>query len=56
MTQQELSILESAVFSTSIPYRDSTAFQRALLFVKAKDPKRYESLLLIEAEEAGINY
>ena len=46
--------LENAVFTKSVPYRDSTAFRSALHFVKMSDLSFYKALLETECDEMGI--
>lgn len=46
--------LENAVKTTSVTYRDSTAFRNALHFVKMSDLSFYKTLLEMECEEMGI--
>ena len=46
--------LENAVKTTSVTYRDSTAFRSALHFVKMSDLSFYKTLLEMECEEMGI--
>lgn len=47
--------LENDVFKTSRCYCDSTAFRRALDYIKTANLDLYATLLEIEAEECGIN-
>ena len=46
--------LENAVKTTSVTYRDSTAFRNALHFVKMSDLSFYKTLLEMECQEMGI--
>ena len=46
--------LENAVKTTSVTYRDSTAFRNALHFVKMSDLSFYKTLLEMECDEMGI--
>lgn len=46
--------LENAVKTTSVTYRDSTAFRNALHFVKMSDLSFYKTLLEMECEEMGF--
>ena len=46
--------LENAVKTTSVTYRDSTAFRNALHFVKMSDLSFYKTLLETECDEMGI--
>ena len=50
----ELNELETAVTNTSVPYRDSTAFQKALSHIKKTDIELYKHLLTLECEEMGF--
>ena len=50
----ELNELENAVKTTSVPYRDSTAFQKALFYIKDTNVELYKHLLTIEFEEMGF--
>ena len=49
----ELNELETAVTTTSVPYRDSKAFQKALSHIKKTDIELYKHLLTLECEEMG---
>ena len=49
----ELNELAPAVTTTSVPYRDSTAFQKALSHIKKTDIELYKQLLTLECEEMG---
>lgn len=40
--------------SRNMTYANSTAFQRALAFVKKHDEELYKSLLLVEVDEMGF--
>lgn len=46
--------LENAVKTTSVTYRDSTAFRNALHFVKMSDLNFYKALLETECDEMGF--
>jgi hypothetical protein len=46
--------LENAVFTKSVPYRDSTAFRNALHFIKMNDLSFYKTLLEKECDEMGF--
>lgn len=46
--------LENAVKTTSVTYRDSTAFRNALHFVKMSDLSFYKALLETECNEMGF--
>ena len=50
----DLTTLENAVFTNSVPYRDSTAFRSALNFVKMNDLNFYKTLLEAECDEMGF--
>lgn len=50
----DLTTLENAVKTTSVTYRDSTAFRNALHFVKMSDLSFYKTLLEMECEEMGF--
>jgi hypothetical protein len=43
--------MEEAVFDMSIPYRDSTAFRKALQYIEKTDPDLYEELIQTEYNE-----
>lgn len=51
---EDLKELEQSVFTTSRCYQDSTAFQRALGYIKKKDLELYENLLKTEGFECGV--
>lgn len=46
--------LEELVFTKSVPYRDSTAFQSALAHIKDTDIEIYKTLLYTECNEMGM--
>lgn len=53
MTMNELYELEKDVLGTSRCYADSTAFQKALAYIKNADKELYRTLLEIEGVECG---
>ena len=45
---------ENDILSTSAAYNDSTAFQRALSYIKKTNAELYAQLLEVEGEECGV--
>lgn len=50
----DISVYENEMQQTSIPYRDSRAFQEALKHIKKTNLELYSHLLEMECRECGV--